>query len=277
MESYLNENFDLNDPELVSVFDETSLWSAPFGLKALDVIRFKKNANILDVGCGAGFPLLEIAQRFGASSKAYGIDPWTAALDRVKQKLIIMKLRNVQLIEGVAESMPFEDNFFDIITSNNGLNNVQDVKKALAECYRTAKPGCQFVFTANLPDTMMEFYNIYEAVLQRRGLREEIIKMKEHISHKRKTIQEMLSDIRESGFRTNNVFTDVFYYRFADGSSFLSYYFIKLAFLDSWKNIVPKQFLYDIFAEIEKDLNLLAKDNGELKLAVPYACFDCIK
>lgn len=277
MKSYLNENYNLNDPELVSVFDEACLWAAPFGLKLLETVRFKKEANILDIGCGAGFPLLEIAQRFGASSKAFGIDPWSAGIDRARQKIRFMNLHNVEIIEGFAENMPFADNFFDVIVSNNGLNNVQDIKKALTECYRTAKTDCQFVFTVNLAETMHEFYNVFENVLRRNNLKNEIIKMKEHISQKRKTVQETITEVRESGFKVNNIFTDLFHYRFADGSAFLNYYFVKLAFLDNWKNIVPKESLRDIFAEIEKELNELTEEKDGLTLTVPFACFDCLK
>ena len=31
------------------------------------------------------------------------------------------------------EDMPFENDFFDLIASNTGLNNVQDLKKSLSE------------------------------------------------------------------------------------------------------------------------------------------------
>ncbi len=65
---YLNEIYDLNDPALVSIIDELPLWSAPFGLKLLDKVMFHPNMNVLDLGCGLGFPLLELANRLGDNS-----------------------------------------------------------------------------------------------------------------------------------------------------------------------------------------------------------------
>lgn len=56
---------DLNNPELISVIDELSFWSAPFGLKLLDVIRYKRNIKALDIACGLGFPLMELSMRLG--------------------------------------------------------------------------------------------------------------------------------------------------------------------------------------------------------------------
>jgi ubiquinone/menaquinone biosynthesis C-methylase UbiE len=125
--------FNVDDPEFVSVIDELPLWSAPFGLKLLDVIHLKHNMNILDIGCGLGFPLIEIAQRVGDSSKVFGIDPWESAIERVKLKIKKLDITNVKVIKGVAENLPFDDSFFDLIVSNNGINNVQNIEAVLSE------------------------------------------------------------------------------------------------------------------------------------------------
>jgi SAM-dependent methyltransferase len=78
---YLNQQVDTEDCELLSVIDDIPLWSAPFGLALLNTIKLAKGVSVLDFGCGLGFPLIEIAERLGESSKVYGIDPWGQALD----------------------------------------------------------------------------------------------------------------------------------------------------------------------------------------------------
>ena len=55
--------------------DELPLWSAPFGLKLLDILRFRKHVTVLDIGCGEGFPIIEIASRFRETSRRIGLDP----------------------------------------------------------------------------------------------------------------------------------------------------------------------------------------------------------
>ena len=187
MTIFNKSNFDLNDKDTVSIIDELPLWSAPFGLKLLDAIKLRPNITALDIGFGLGFPLLEVAQRLGNSSKVYGIDPWKAAIERTQTKINILGLTNVELIEGVAENIPLPDNSIDLIVSNNGINNVQDLEKVMNECRRVAKKSAQFVATVNLDGTMIEFYNELEKVLTEEGLSENVTKLKKHIYHKRGT------------------------------------------------------------------------------------------
>jgi len=127
MKDYLNHSFNPDDPDLISVIDELPLWSAPFGLSLLDTINLKPNINALDVGCGLGFPLIELSQRLGNTCKVYGIDPWEAAIERINLKIKTYDLKNVSVIKGVAEELPFDDNFLNLIVSNNGINNVEDL------------------------------------------------------------------------------------------------------------------------------------------------------
>ena len=98
MDNYLKTSYNLNDAEVVSVIDELSLWSAPFGLKLLDKIYYRKNITTVDIGSGLGFPLLEVAMRLGNSCKVFGIDPWEAAVERTKKKIEIYGISNVKMI-----------------------------------------------------------------------------------------------------------------------------------------------------------------------------------
>lgn len=277
MKDYLNFNFDLNDSEFVSVYDELPLWSAPFGLTLLDTISYKKTATVLDIGCGTGFPLVEIAGRFGNSSKIYGIDPWEKALERISLKLEKYKIKNVYLIKGTAEKMPFENNFFDLIVSNNGINNVDNPEIALKEVFRVCKNYGQFVYTVNLPGTMKEFYDIFEITLNEFKMFDEIEKMKEHIIKKRKPVEVLKKMTEDSGFKIKNVIENSFNMKFIDGTAMLNYHFIRSHFVELWKNIIDDSKQYEIFDKLENNLNESAKKQGQLKLQIPFICFDCYK
>jgi ubiquinone/menaquinone biosynthesis C-methylase UbiE len=275
MKKYLSNDFDLN--EFVNVYDECSIWSAPFGLKLLDYIDYKPNISALDIGFGTGFPLTEIALRLGESSTVYGIDPWTDAIIRVNKKIEYYRITNIKIFEGVAESIPLKDNSVDLIVSNNGINNVSDINQVISECSRIIKSGGQFVQTMNLDKSMFEFYGQLEKVLSDLSMSTEIELMRQHIYEKRRPLDEMISMIQNHGFIIRDLEHDQFNYKFSNGTAMLNHYFIRLAFMDSWIKILPKNKLEQIFDTIEMRLNDQAKILGGIKLSIPFVLINAIK
>lgn len=275
MKDYLKLEVDTKDSNLISVIDDLPLWSAPFGLKLLDTIKLRENINALDLGCGLGFPLIELSQRLGETSQVYGIDPWNEALDRVRLKLQVYKINNVKLFNVLAEEMPFYNEYFDLIVSNNGINNVQDLSQTLNECYRVCKPNAQMVFTLNTEETMIEFYSVFQEVLKDESFEDEIKRMKEQIYSKRKPIEKIKALTEDAGFAIKDIFYDSFELRFIDGTTMLNHYLIKYWFLDSWKKIIKQNDLIRIFDKLELRLNKQSEVNGRITLTIPFVTFDC--
>jgi arsenite methyltransferase len=275
MKKYLSNDFDRN--AFVNYYDECSIWSAPFGLKLLDYINYRKNIAAIDIGFGTGFPLTEIALRLGEGSTVYGIDPWTEAIARVNEKIKYYRITNIKIIEGVAESIPLDNSTLDLIVSNNGINNTSDIERVISECARIMKPGGQFIQTFNLNNSMFEFYEQLKGILSEKNMKKEIDLMEQHIYEKRRPLEEMVAMIQNHGFIIKDLEHDQFNYRFSDGSAMLNHYFIRLAFMDSWIKILPGNKLEEIFDEIEKRLNEKAKISGGVKLSIPYVLINAIK
>lgn len=275
MKKYLSNDFDLT--KYISVSDECSIWSAPFGLKLLNYIDYKQNITAIDIGFGTGFPLTEIALRLGESSTVYGIDPWTDAIKRANKKIEYYRLTNIKIFEGVAESIPLRDKSVDLIVSNNGINNVNDVNQVILECSRIIKSGGQFVITMNLDKSMFEFYGQLENILSELGLNKEIELMKQHIYEKRRPLDEMISIVQKHGFMIKDLEHDQFNYMFSNGTAMLNHYFIRLAFMDSWIRILPGNRLEEIFDTIETRLNEQAEMTGGIKLTIPFVLINAIK
>lgn len=275
MKKYLNSKFDYN--EIMNVMDELPLWAAPFGLKLLEFIRYKKNLTALDIGFGAGFPLTELAMRLGDSSLVYGIDPWKKAVERTMRKLEAYEINNVKLIEGVAENIPLENNSIDLIASNNGINNVNDIGKVIAECSRVVKSGGQFVMTMNTSKSMFEFYDALKFILQQLSLDKAIEAINKHIAHKRPAVNSIKLILQENGFRIIDLEYEQFNLRFADGTAMLNHNFMRLAFMDSWVEIIPQDKVEEIFGLTEKELNKQAGLTGGLKLSIPFVLINAVK
>jgi arsenite methyltransferase len=277
MKKYLTAIPDIENHDFVSCIDELPLWSAPFGLSLLDKIEMKAGMKVLDIGCGLGFPLIEIAQRLGNTCRVSGIDPWETALDRIRLKLKQNDISNVDVFNAKAESMPFETAGFNLIVSNNGLNNVQDLDQAIRECGRVAAQGAQLVITQNLEGTMKEFYALFERVLAEKQLFAEMNVLKEHIYHKRRPLGEVLEILNKSGFQHIRTEEHCFYLRVLDAEAFFNHTLIKYWFCDSWKEIIKPEMMEEIFSELESGLNHMAAEKGEIRLPVPYVTVECRK
>jgi ubiquinone/menaquinone biosynthesis C-methylase UbiE len=274
---YLKQVWDLDDPDRVSAIDELSLWSAPFGLALLDTVAYRPNLKVLDIGSGLGFPALELAQRLGPGSQVYALDPWEAASRRLTFKFRQMGLTNVTIVQDMAEAMPFADTSFDLITSNNALNNVQDIETAWQQCYRVARPDAQMVVTENLPESMRDFYDCLRQVCLDLSLDAAVSRIAEQIRSKRKPLDWTLALIRRTGFEVVECRQQEFSLRFTSGTAMLNHSLIRIGFLNGWKTIVPEPDQGRVFAQVEDRLNKLAERQGQLRLTIPFVCIDCHK
>ena len=276
MTEYLDNRFDLDDPEITDLFDELPLWSAPFGMMLLDKVKPEPRMTVLDIGFGNGFPLLELAQRLGESSTVYGIDPWAAAHHRVKKKIAAFNIKNVKLVEGDAAHMDFEDNTFDLIVSNTGVNNFADVPKVFRESFRVAKPGARIVLTTNPKGHMEEFYKILGETIRQLDMTHLLDKLETHIAH-RLTGETICNLLTEAGFGLSALDHRSFSMRFATGSAFLNHALIKIGFLDAWKALFPKEELKRVFTILEKSLNTAAREQGEFIVTIPICYIEGIR
>lgn len=275
MQHYLYSSFDFSNPDLAEVFDELPLWAAPFGLRLLEVVRLHPRTTALDIGCGTGFPLVDLAMRLGEHSCVYGVDPWDAGLERIRKKLRVCGVNNVVLHNGVAEHLPFDDDFFDLVVSNNGINNVADMQASLCEVGRVLKPGGQFVMTMNTNSSMAEFYDVYRSVLSERGMQQEYAAIEAHIGARRRPVDEVQQLIENAGLVVNRIVGDTFVLRYANGSALMRHFFVRMAFMSGWREIVPQEMAESVFADIEARLNTHAAQHGDVHLSIPFVVFDC--
>lgn len=98
----------------------------------------KENLNILDIGCGTGWALGQAAKSVGYKGAFYGVDLSSGMIEKAKENF--SNYQNFHFIKASSESIPLDDNLFDIIICTNSFHHYLQPDKAMAEIYRLLRP-----------------------------------------------------------------------------------------------------------------------------------------
>ena len=109
----------------------------PILLERLSHISYQ---SALDLGCGTGEMIKQIMQSDN-HKELYGIDLSEEMLSVAKGKLP----DQVKLLLGDSESLPFPDNFFDVVYCNDSFHHYPAPQNVLSEVQRVLKPGGTFL------------------------------------------------------------------------------------------------------------------------------------
>jgi SAM-dependent methyltransferase len=97
--------------------------------------------DVLDIGSGPGFLASEMAEAVGPGGSVRGIDPSDAMLSLARRRRPATGAALVEFGPGQATGIPFPDRTFDVVTSTQVYEYVEDIRAALAEAYRVLRPN----------------------------------------------------------------------------------------------------------------------------------------
>lgn len=96
---------------------------------------------ILDIATGTGEVAIETARKLEGAT-VIGIDPSAQMLSFARKKCASPEYKNkIELIQGYAEDLPFENDRFDAITIAFGIRNTVNPLQSLKEMKRVLKSG----------------------------------------------------------------------------------------------------------------------------------------
>ncbi len=122
---------------------------SPVSAKLVRLVNVKPVDSVLDVACGFGNTAIT-ARRAGA--KVTGIDITPKLLTHAKEEESIAKVSGIEWREGNVESLPFEDESFDIVLSTFGHMFALNQKATANEMQRVLKEGGRMGFATWSPE-----------------------------------------------------------------------------------------------------------------------------
>lgn len=124
-------------------------WEAPTTAQALYALAPQQGERILDVGCGPGHLLAEIAGAVGPEGRAYGLDVASGMLDRAARRVADSR-GPTALLRGDACALPFSDGSLDAVTTTETLElfAAEQTAAVLAEIRRVLRPEGRLVVTS---------------------------------------------------------------------------------------------------------------------------------
>ncbi|MXV38706.1 bifunctional demethylmenaquinone methyltransferase/2-methoxy-6-polyprenyl-1,4-benzoquinol methylase UbiE [Flavobacteriaceae bacterium Ap0902] len=132
--------------------------------KVVKIIKNAEPKTILDVATGTGDLAIALAKQ-NPQAQITGFDLSAGMLEYGRKKVKEKDLdQQIEMIQGDAENMPFEDDSFDAITVAFGVRNFETLEKGLKEIHRVLKPGGTFVileFSQPQRFPIKQLYNFY--------------------------------------------------------------------------------------------------------------------
>lgn len=101
----------------------------------------RKGERVVDVGSGAGTDCFVAARAVGPDGAVVGVDMTPAMLERARAGATETGLDHLEFREGLAEQLPVEDGWADVVISNGVINLVPDKLGAYREIVRVLRPG----------------------------------------------------------------------------------------------------------------------------------------
>lgn len=106
--------------------------------------------NVLDLGCGRGSGVYLLKKEYGPEAEVFGVD-----IDKRNIEIANKDFgEDCKFVFAKGEKLPFNKNFFDVVSSIEVLEHVQNLEETLGEIARVLKRGG--VFIATFPNSKSE-------------------------------------------------------------------------------------------------------------------------
>lgn len=150
--------------EFYLTYDEFRYRTESHILGELDKIDVK-NKRVLEIGLGQGADSMQIINR---GAIYHGIDLTEESIKRLKERFQLFNSPYKEVIKANAQSIPYSDNYFDVVYSHGVIHHSPEIRSIVEEIYRVLKPDGRAVIMLYHKNSFNYYVSI--ALIRRAGL-----------------------------------------------------------------------------------------------------------
>jgi len=121
------------------------------GTAAMQLAAPQRGENVLDIGCGSGTTVLELAARVGTSGHVLGADISAQCVAQARERIAAAGVLQAEVIETDVATHSFATNRIDLAFSRLGVMFFSDPTAALANVHRAMRPAGRVVLAVFRP------------------------------------------------------------------------------------------------------------------------------
>jgi predicted CoA-binding protein/ubiquinone/menaquinone biosynthesis C-methylase UbiE len=135
--------------------------------RVLELAAVHDGEAVLEVATGTGVQLVSLARR-NPSGRTAGVEIAKGMLAQTRKRLTAAGLDRVELYQGDALQLPFDDGSFDLVVNGYMLDLLprKDIPRAVAEFRRVLRPGGRLVLS-NMTKGERPWHRIWDYVYER--------------------------------------------------------------------------------------------------------------
>ena len=156
------------DASVVDALPDAAVESFAGVANPLSLRPLREGERVVDVGSGAGFDCFVAAHHVGPSGHVVGVDMTDEMLAKARATAASIGFDHVEFRKGLAENLPVEDGWADVVISNGVINLCADKQTVFREIYRVLRPGghLEFADIANgrpVPEAAVQNIDLWTA------------------------------------------------------------------------------------------------------------------
>jgi len=247
--------------KLAKVYDTeiVPIYSSKFGRLLLRLLEIPEKGMLLDVGCGTGYPALEILRKHDGPIRIIAIDKSSAMMDVARKKAGDKGGKKIFFrTENAAERLSFADEVYDVTYSNLGFMELGTPLENLRELARVTAPGGQVAITLPLSGSWTEFFDIFRDVLTKKDRYEILKDIEAYEEANLFTPEGVVEMFHQVGIKKVTFETDRFELLFKSAREFFFAPVIEFGPLREWKAIIndPEE-MKDLFVDIKDAIDTM--------------------